>query len=419
MTTSRKFCLDKCSFDADAKITETAEYLTVEPVTFIREGIYPYDDGLAFKPGTELAAAVDASGDLRILWDHPAERVVTSHKQVKGFAQGIHAEKDSQGIKIKGSMTFHKKTMTADQVELIRSKIRRDVSLAFYYTEDRTPGSWNGKRYDYKQQEFLFDHVASVDHGRCAYPMCGIGVDASRVKKPMSVKVGTDPYPNEHSCRLRPPGDFQENSFRRIRQGRISIIIGRLKGKTTTTAQAIRYPKARWSAEAARSDCRSKGGSFEAATSDQAGKEADYFADRLNPVDVNYRMATPDGDNCGECVFLHRDVNSCQLVEGEISANMVCDEFIGRPTIEHIVRSIQGTASASEEEEEEDPDADIHGDSLGKFVREIRNLPLLDLVNMHRRMHKPQAAESNGNAHEAVLRELSSRRRRSETLKNL
>jgi hypothetical protein len=416
MTTSRKFCIDKATFDADAKVTETAEFLTVDPVTFIREGVYPYDDGLAFKPGTELAAAVESSGDLRILWDHPAERVVTSHKQVKGFAQGIHAEKDNHGVKIKGSMSFYKKRMTTDQVELIRSKIRRDVSLAFYYTEDRTPGTWNGKRYDYKQQDFLFDHVASVDHGRCPYPICGIGVDASKVEKPMSLKIGTDPYPNEHSCRLRSPGDFKENSFRRIKQGRISIIIGRLKGKTTTTAQAIRYSKARWSAEAARSDCRSKGGTFEAASGDKGSTE-DYFEDRLKPTDVNYRIAAPDGDNCGECVFLHRDVNSCQLVEGEISANMVCDEFTGRPTIEHIVRSIQG-AGDEEEEEEEDPDVDLHGDSLGKFVKEIRNLPILELVNMHRRMHS-KAAHSNGNIHEAVLRELNSRRRRSETLKNL
>lgn len=49
------------------------------------------------------------------------------------------------------------------------------------------------------------------------------------------------PYRNEHSCRLKDPALFQSESFRRIEQGRLSIIIGRLKGHVETTAQAYRY----------------------------------------------------------------------------------------------------------------------------------------------------------------------------------
>ncbi|MBU0909625.1 MAG: hypothetical protein KJ717_08655, partial [Proteobacteria bacterium] len=50
------------------------------------------------------------------------------------------------------------------------------------------------------------------------------------------------PYPNEHSARIRDPGDFEKDSFRRknIETG-IDIIIGKLKGKTTTTTQAYRF----------------------------------------------------------------------------------------------------------------------------------------------------------------------------------
>ena len=73
------------------------------------------------------------------------------------------------------------------------------------------------------------------------------------------------PYPNEHACRIVSPGAFQKGSFRRIKQGRLSIIIGRLKGKTTTTTQAFRYPTDSYSAEAARAHCKKQGGSFEAA----------------------------------------------------------------------------------------------------------------------------------------------------------
>jgi ATP-dependent protease ClpP protease subunit/uncharacterized protein YlzI (FlbEa/FlbD family) len=49
------------------------------------------------------------------------------------------------------------------------------------------------------------------------------------------------PLPNEHSCRQRDPGDFDEKSFRRqnITAG-VDIIIGHLKGETTMTTQTYR-----------------------------------------------------------------------------------------------------------------------------------------------------------------------------------
>lgn len=77
------------------------------------------------------------------------------------------------------------------------------------------------------------------------------------------------PYPNEHACRLNPPSKYQAGSFRRIQRGegenRVSIIIARPKGKTTTEGQAIRYPKEVWTASRARSDCQNRNGTFEAA----------------------------------------------------------------------------------------------------------------------------------------------------------
>ena len=74
------------------------------------------------------------------------------------------------------------------------------------------------------------------------------------------------PYPHESSCRIRPPGSFEANSFRRMKNGKLSIIIGRLKGKSSTTTQAYRYPTSDWSVEEARSHCEKAGGRFEAAS---------------------------------------------------------------------------------------------------------------------------------------------------------
>jgi len=73
------------------------------------------------------------------------------------------------------------------------------------------------------------------------------------------------PYPNEHACRIREPGDFQSDSFRRMVQGKLAIIIGRLKGKTTTTTQAFRYPVGEWTEKQARDHCEEQHGRFEAA----------------------------------------------------------------------------------------------------------------------------------------------------------
>jgi hypothetical protein len=80
------------------------------------------------------------------------------------------------------------------------------------------------------------------------------------------------PFPNESSCRIKEPGNFQKGSFRRISQksgGKVFyIIIGRLKGKTTTTAQAYRYPIKGWTIAQARSHCSEHDGRFEAAGGD-------------------------------------------------------------------------------------------------------------------------------------------------------
>ncbi len=76
------------------------------------------------------------------------------------------------------------------------------------------------------------------------------------------------PYPSEHSCRMRSPGQFQEGSFRRIKNGKLVILIGKLKGETAMSTQAFRYPKEDWPTEAARKHCEDHGGRFEPAIED-------------------------------------------------------------------------------------------------------------------------------------------------------
>jgi len=80
------------------------------------------------------------------------------------------------------------------------------------------------------------------------------------------------PYPNEHSCRLRDPGDFQQDSFRRMKRGKLSIIIGRLKGKKTTTKQAYRYSTKSWTEAEAKKHCKENKGTFHVAMKEKIKK---------------------------------------------------------------------------------------------------------------------------------------------------
>jgi len=81
----------------------------------------------------------------------------------------------------------------------------------------------------------------------------------------------TKPYPNEHACRLKSPGLFKPESFKRMTRShkgkKYGVIMGRLKGETTMTEQSYRYPKGIWDASSARAHCKAhKGIGFSPAT---------------------------------------------------------------------------------------------------------------------------------------------------------
>ncbi len=77
------------------------------------------------------------------------------------------------------------------------------------------------------------------------------------------------PFPQEHSCRLRDPGEFRDGSMRRTQRfhkGKpYGIIMGKLKNETTMTEQAYRYNKRVWQAGEAKAHCSEHDGRFEAA----------------------------------------------------------------------------------------------------------------------------------------------------------
>src|SRR5436190_17623515 len=172
------------------------------------------------------------------------------------------AREDEHGLWIEA--TFHS-TGLAQQARLIASErllAGKRVGLSIGYYPVKAESNPDGTR-----------RLLQIDLVETSLVMIPAD-DAARVA---SVKAAeAKPFPNEHACRLRDPGAFQPDSFRRISRAHegkdYSVIVGRLKGETTMTEQAYRYAKDTWSAAAARAHCDSHdGASFEPAT----GKAAD------------------------------------------------------------------------------------------------------------------------------------------------
>jgi hypothetical protein len=148
------------------------------------------------------------------------------------------------------------------------------------------------------------------------------------------------------------PGEFRPDSFRRIKSGNVSLIIGKRKGERKTSLQAIRYAKNVWTLANARSNCQQHGGSFEAAKSDQEDmnnmKKEDQLQPTFEPTDVNLRVFEVEGESCGSCIFFEYSTSTCRIVKGPVSTGVVCDEFTGKATIETMVRAMQGNAAVDQ-----------------------------------------------------------------------
>ncbi len=164
----------------------------------------------------------------------------------------VTVTEDAHGLKVKGQLTLGVQKAN-EALLLMKAGVIKTMSIGF----DTIKAEFkNGIRH---LKEIRLLDVSLVPGNLAADDMAVITY----------VKTDGKPYPNEHACRLRNPGDFQDGSFRRMtRQSdgkTYSIVMGRLKGETTLTEQAYRYDKDTWDADEARSHCEEHDGSFEAA----------------------------------------------------------------------------------------------------------------------------------------------------------
>jgi len=128
-----------------------------------------------------------------------------------------------------------------------------------------------------------------------------------KIDKQTQVPKEQRPYEGEHACRLRDPGDFKEDSFRRVNDDResddkpIDVIYGKLEGEDNMTEQAYRYPDDEWGADAAENHCEDHDGiEFEPSTGEEESidrlKEArELLEDGIARLDSGSRDTTSTG----------------------------------------------------------------------------------------------------------------------------
>lgn len=93
------------------------------------------------------------------------------------------------------------------------------------------------------------------------------------------------PYPNEHACRLKPPNypKYRRQNCAQKHDGKCIDVIYGIKSPKKSEIQSLRFDKKIWTAGSAKSVCKARGGTFEAASSSSAEIEDTSIAIKGHP----------------------------------------------------------------------------------------------------------------------------------------
>jgi hypothetical protein len=247
------------------EVREDAESLIV-PAVITREGVYEYGDMFTYEPAEILEEAAYAARHAvpPLCEEHPPTIILDSIDLIRGSARNCTFEKD----RIKADLVFDKKLCSPKYLNNIKAGKTKSVSIGFFYDVETQKGKFNKQHYDYAITKMFIDHVAVGSwQGRCAYPFCGIGLDGKL--------LGSNPYPNEHSCRLQDPEtlDIVGSGERKHNGKTYRVIFGKPKGEKDagSVEQAYRYPVETWTEAEARKHCEVHDGTFEPAAKEKEG----------------------------------------------------------------------------------------------------------------------------------------------------
>ena len=160
------------------------------------------------------------------------------------------------------------------------------------------------------------------------------------MEQKVNIDKKTNPYPNEHAARIRNPGDFEKDSFRRknISNG-VNIIIGKLKGKDTTTTQSYRFSIKVFTAKQAK-DWLKKHNidyiSFEAATGGKSEKQEVYIMSDSTYNEIIENLKNQCANGTVSILKISKDLGFEILTDEQKTTLNQLKEVIGDNPIEKI-----------------------------------------------------------------------------------
>jgi len=207
--TDRLFAYDQIELDA-SKVEEYNHPVhgpttLFREVVLAREIVQDYEDGRHYKPADELEAAYwTADGMWAIAGGHPDTSIIMNRDQMQGktlnpsFSKSLIDPKtkrpNNRGIL--ADLEVYNNKVPADVLNDLKSGKKRDVSIGFFFSQDKTAGTimddghpLKGSSYDFVQRKIAINHTAfALEAGRCPMPFCGIGAD--EIKR----QIAGDPF---------------------------------------------------------------------------------------------------------------------------------------------------------------------------------------------------------------------------------
>lgn len=207
---------------------------------------HPDSYGDIIDPGAFKKTIKEGKRRIKILWNHDT---------FEPIGKPIELSEDETGLLIKGKLSLGVQR-AREVLSLMKDGIINEMSIGYNPIKEK-----------------MIDGVRHLQEIKL-YDVSPVSFAANTEAVVLGVKTEGKPFPNEHACRLRDPGDFDEDSFRRMTRTsdgkKYFVIMGKLEGEDTMTEQAYRYDKEVWEKDDAETHCGEHDGSFEAATGSSA-----------------------------------------------------------------------------------------------------------------------------------------------------
>lgn len=139
---------------------QVAEYYGSEIPGWEQLGLTPDRIYRLYRPASELRAAAPSINRLPIYLRH--QDVDAEHPHKPELIGGMGSDARFDGMYLRNSLCF----TDADAIALISGRDMAELSLAYFYEPDMTPGEWRGQPYDGVMRRIRGNHLALVEEGR-------------------------------------------------------------------------------------------------------------------------------------------------------------------------------------------------------------------------------------------------------------